>query len=105
MILNGAVANVVAVPVSTGRRVAIDRNANGILDGDERLPQITLQLQSAAVAFAWSPTGPEAVLEWTPSLAPATWFPVLDVRTITNGVVSGTHAPNGPTGFYRLRKP
>ena len=101
----GATATIMGVPRTSGQRFGIDRDGNGILDGDEPLPRLDIALAVGPPLLAWPSAGAGHVLEFTNSLNPANWQPVTEPRG-TSGLNINVADPTADLQrFYRLRRP
>lgn len=105
MIAGGATGFVMGVPRGSGVRLAVDRDADGVLDGDEPMPGVTLALSANVPEAAWPSAEPLLVLEFSNSLTPADWQPVLEPRALVGGAVKVADPSAGARRFYRLRRP
>jgi hypothetical protein len=85
-------------------RLGIDRNENGIPDGDEPTPVLQFRSQSGNITLTWSDAAAEWVLEHSAS-AVGPWLTVSD--TISGDLAdsqSHTHNTTSGTGYFRLRR-
>jgi YVTN family beta-propeller protein len=94
---------VMGVPPGSGTRAAIDRNLNGILDGDEPRPTLTLSRASTNLVIAW-PTNTPFVLETASALPAANWNTETSVRGIVGSSLNITNATTNTAQFYRLKE-
>jgi DNA-binding beta-propeller fold protein YncE len=104
-VLAGATLTLMGTPRLGGSRLALDRDENGIMDGDEPLPRRALSLVGGVPQVAWPAAGAGHVLEFTDSLQPANWQPVTQSRNAAGGSIAVTDPTAGPRRFYRLRRP
>ncbi|MCI0539456.1 MAG: hypothetical protein L0Z50_29960 [Verrucomicrobiales bacterium] len=51
--LAGDTLTIMGVPPATRRRMAINRNTNGVLDGDETLPALTAARSDGGAVISW----------------------------------------------------
>ena len=100
----GAVLTILVVPPGMGAR-AIDRNANGIPDGDEPLPALAVAFPAGVPQLAWPAADSSLVLEYSNSLSSPLWRPVLEARATNGSNVQALDPGAGATRFYRLRRP
>lgn len=105
MITAGATATVMGVPVTSGRRIAVDRDEDTILDGDEPMPVLGIASAAGTPQLAWPLPDAALVLEFTNSLTPANWQPVTQPRATSGATVQVLDPGSGPQRFYRLRQP
>ena len=101
----GATATIMGTPRTSGPRLAIDRNGNGIPDGDEPLPQLGLTFAASAPLLAWPAAAAGHVLEFTDALNPPNWQPVTEPRGTAGPNLNVPDPTAGPRRFYRLRQP
>ena len=99
----GAVLTILGVPSGTALR-ATDRDGDGTLDYAEPMPALAITGPSVP-RLAWPSAESSLVLEFTDSLAPANWQPVLHPRTIGAAEVTVDDPIVAPARFYRLRRP
>jgi len=90
------------VPPGSGNRIALDRNANGILDADEPPPKLQITLSGPTILISW-PLSPGFALESTANLSPNSWTPVNAPAEILNNQSTITLAISSASHFYRLR--
>ncbi len=100
-----AVLTLTGTPPGSGMRFAIDRDGNGIRDGDETLASLAITFASSSPQLAWSATQPALVLEYTDTLNPSNWQPVTAPRSINGGFVIVPDASAAVQRFYHLRQP
>lgn len=101
----GATATIMGVPRTSGQRLGIDRNGNGLPDGDEPLPSLGISLAVSAPLLAWPAAGAGHVLEFTISLNPPNWQPVTEPRGTSGSNINVADPTAGTQRFYRLRRP
>jgi hypothetical protein len=101
----GATATIMGVPRTSGQRLGIDRNGNGIPDGDEPLPSLAISLAVSAPLLAWPAAGAGHVLEFTTSLSLPNWQPVTEPRGTSGSSINVADPAAGTQRFYRLRRP
>jgi YVTN family beta-propeller protein len=87
-----------------GLRLGIDRDGNGVLDGDESKPSLSLTALPASLQLSW----PESARDWLPERAAAIdgpWRPDLLPRS-RGGGLQHLHHPRSeePMEFFRLRR-
>ncbi len=101
----GATLTLMGTPRTSGQRLGIDRNGNGITDADEALPRLDIALAAGTPQLAWPVGSAGLVLEFTDSLDPANWEPVTQPRSFSGGSILVPDATAGQQRFYRLRRP
>jgi len=104
-ILAGDTLTVMGVPPGSGQRMAIDRNLNGILDGDEPLPSLQITAAGSGSLLSWPASAAGFILEESASLNPVTWTASTNEIGIANGFNYATNAPGSGAKFFRLRMP
>src|SRR5262249_4447059 len=102
-IQNGDVLTLMGVPVGSGTRMGIDRNANGILDADESLPQLQVGLTANTVVIHWPLSAAGFALETSDESASGPWVPASDAVEIVGVENFVTNTPSGGAKFFRLR--
>lgn len=98
----GDTLTLTGVPPGSGPRMAIDRNANGVLDADEPLPKLQVAQVGGSTVVSW-PFNAVGVLEETASLGSPHWTNSASVVEIVNGSNYATNSPGSGTRFFRLR--
>lgn len=102
-VLAGGTITVMGVPPGTGVRHGIDRDANGILDGDVPAPALRIARAASETIVAWPTNAGGFVLETT-SLLPATnWSAETSVRGLAGGEFNVTNSLVQTNRFFRLK--
>jgi YVTN family beta-propeller protein len=104
-IQNGDFLTVMGVSPGEGTRRGIDRDGDGVRDGDVPPPQLSIESwnqQSAVLHWPFSAVG--FGLEQTTDLL-SNWLPTSDPVTIAGGQNYLTNSPSDAGKFYRLRFP
>ena len=101
----GATLTFMGVFRNTGQRIAIDRDSDAVLDGDEPLPRLDISLPSNAPQLAWPIADAALVLEYSDSLTSPNWQPVTQPRASSGASVNVLDPTTGPQRYYRLSKP
>jgi hypothetical protein len=101
----GDTLTILGVPFGSGNRLGIDRNQNGLPDGDETAPTPTLTQAAANALVMWPTNDFWFVLESADSLAPPAWNTVTSVRGVIGPSVVVTNSISNTAGFFRLRRP
>jgi len=102
-ILNGGVATIMGVPPGHGTRFGIDRNLDGVLDGDTPLPSLRIARAETNAVVAWSTNASGFVLEKSAQLPATNWSAETSVRGLVGGEFNITNAPTD-TRFFRLKE-
>jgi DNA-binding beta-propeller fold protein YncE len=106
MIISGSAGlTLMGVPPGRGDRLARDRNADGVLDGDESLPALHVSLAGGSPVITWPSAEAALVLEFTENLSPPDWQTVTLPRVISGATVSVEDGAVAAQRFYRLRRP
>jgi hypothetical protein len=103
-ILNAGVATIMGVPPGLGVRLGIDRNMDGILDGDTPQPSLRIAKATADTVVAWSTNASGFVLEASPVVPAANWATETSVRGVAGSEFNVTNAPTQSGRFFRLRE-
>lgn len=102
-IISGDLLTVMGVPPGTGSRIAINRDADTLLDADEPAPALHIASAPPNITLSW-PTNPAAfVLEHTAGLPPTNWSTDTSEKGILGDRFTITNTPSGDQRFYRLR--
>jgi DNA-binding beta-propeller fold protein YncE len=104
-VLAGDRLSVMGVPPGSGFRMAIDRDLDGVLDGDVTPPALQLTYAGGTPVISWPYNTAGYVLESSPSLSSAAWTSVADPIEISGGRNITTNPPPGGARFYRLHFP
>jgi hypothetical protein len=105
----GAIVTLLGVPRGSGLRMGIDRNLDGVLDGER--PPITLSIRllnaDKEIELSWA-LEPDLThtVEYSETLAPESWIPIAGGIVGQDGVAtfSDTAPASGPARFYRIRR-
>ena len=101
----GATLTFMGVFRNTGQRIAIDRDGDAVLDGDEPMPRLDISLSSTLPQLAWPLAEAALVLEYSDTLTSPNWQPVTQPRASSGASVNVLDPTIGPQRYYRLRKP
>jgi hypothetical protein len=74
------------------------------LKGLELPPALAVGLSGSDVLISWTTSDSSLKLQYTPSLAPANWQPVLTAPVVNGNTRTVTEAVTGSQRFYRLSK-
>jgi hypothetical protein len=102
LVQTGGTITVMGVAPGTGTRVAIDRNSNGIRDGDEPTPRLRVATTSSNLAVNW-PTNSPYVLETATTLPAANWSAETSPRAVVGADFSVTNSFTNTARFFRLK--
>ena len=103
-ILAGDTLTFMGVPSGAGNRMGLDRDLNGVLDGDVPLPQLQLALAGGSAVLSW-PVSALGLLEETSNLTLPTWVNNTNAVEMANGFNYVTNTPGASAKFFRLRLP
>ncbi|MEJ0089533.1 MAG: hypothetical protein WDM80_07285 [Limisphaerales bacterium] len=96
---------IMGVPPGSGERMAIDRDANGVLDADEPLPRLQIAQVSGKAVLNWPLGAVGFLLEESPSLGSPIWSADTNAVDIVNNLNFITNALPKNEQFFRLRQP
>ena len=99
----GDTLTIMGVPPGSGTRMGIDRDLDGVLDGDVPAPSLGLALAAGNVVLTWPYGAAGYAPQATVSLFPASWTNLTDPWNILNGQNVVTNVPSGSAKFYRLQ--
>jgi hypothetical protein len=92
------------VPPGSGVRLGIDRNLDGILDGDIPQPPLRIARSASDTIVAWSTNNNGFVLEATPALPATNWSTETSIRGVVGTEFNVTNPPVPSSRFFRLRE-
>jgi YVTN family beta-propeller protein len=91
------------VPPGSGIRMGIDRDEDGVLDGDVPLPSLSIAQSAGNAILNWPFSAAGFALESTTSLLPpSSWTNVADPVEIITGQNFVTNALSGDAKYFRL---
>ena len=82
--------------------MGLDRNANGVLDGDEPPPKLLVSGSGNSVVISWPYDAARYVLETATGIASPAWNMVTNPIEIAGTQYVLTNSAAGDTRFYRL---
>ena len=103
-IQNGDRLSLIGVPPGSGVRMGIDRNTDGVLDGDVPAPALHIGQAGNQAVLNWPYGAAGFALETTPSLPGANWSNVIDPIEIIGDQNVLTNPPTQGARFYRLHR-
>jgi YVTN family beta-propeller protein len=103
-VLAGDTLTILGVPPGSGTRIGIDRNENGVLDGDEPRPSLRIASGSGSAIIAWPTNRAGYVLERATSLPSTSWNPDTSVRGVVGSEFNVTNSLTSSNLFFRLRE-
>jgi YVTN family beta-propeller protein len=104
-IQNGDVLTVMGVPPGSGTRMGIDRNEDGVLDGDTPPPALTATSTAGNLVLNWPYSAAGFALESAPTLAPPAWTTAPNSVEIISGQNFVTNPTSAGVMFFRLHRP
>jgi YVTN family beta-propeller protein len=102
-IQNGDRLSVMGVPPSSGIRMGIDRDEDGVLDGDVPPPMLNVARNANTTILNWPLSASSFDLQFTESLFPPAWSNSPDPIEIVGTQNYLTNSASGGTRFFRLR--
>jgi hypothetical protein len=104
-VMAGATITIMGVPPGTGMRMGIDRNLDGVLDGDTPSPTLRIAAASTNTVVAWSTNAAGFVLETSAALPNSTnWSAETSLRGQVGSEFNVTNAPIPSSRFFRLKE-
>ncbi len=103
-IFSGATITVMGVPPGLGVRMGLDRNLDGVLDGDTPAPSLRIAAAATNAIVAWPTNASGFVLEANTSLPATNWTAETSVRGIIGSEFNVTNKPVQSSRFFRLRE-
>jgi hypothetical protein len=104
-ILAGDTLTFMGVPPGSGYRLGIDRNQDGILDGDIAQPALEIALRTTNSIVAWTTNANGFLLERSTVLPSPTWAPDTNLRGVASGKFNVTNSVAQTNAlFFRLRE-
>lgn len=105
----GATLTLLGVPRGSGVRMGIDRNLDGVLDGEQ--PPMILSIRhlngGEEIELSWLLEAHRPyTVEYSETLAPGNWIPMTGDIVGQDGVATFSDSPAaaGPARFYRIRR-
>ena len=83
--------------------MGIDRDADGVLDGDEPLPSLRIASAPPNTIVVWPTNSGAYVLERATQLPSTNWSPDTSLRGLMGADFAITNAPSPTNLFFRLR--
>ena len=101
--LAGDTLNLMGVPPGAGMRLALDRNQDGVLDGDAALPSLQIKRSAGQAIISWPTNANGFLLETSFAIPTTNWSPETSVRAVTSNDFAVTNAPGSAKRFFRLK--
>lgn len=102
-VLAGDTLTLLGVPVGSGYRMGIDRDENGVLDGDEPRPSVRIARNGTQSVVAWPTNRAGFYLERATSIPAAQWNADTNIRGVTGPDFTVTNATAVSNLFFRLK--
>jgi hypothetical protein len=104
-IVAGDTLTFMGVPPGSGYRLGIDRNQDGVLDGDVAQPNLEIAVAATNSIVAWSTNANGFLLERTTTLPTTSWSPDTNLRGLAAGKFNVTNSLSQTNAlFFRLRE-
>jgi len=99
----GDILSIMGVPPGSGVRMGIDRDLDGVLDGDVTAPSLQIVRAGSTATLSWpvSPVG--FVLESASALSESDWAAETSIRQVVADRLTVAITPSAGVRFYRLR--
>jgi YVTN family beta-propeller protein len=102
-VMTGDTLTLMGVPPVSGQRMGLDRDWNGVLDGEEAAPALLAVPSVTGVTISWPTPSVGSVLEFTESLSPSNWRTETSAQNVEAGRRLITVPLASQNRFYRLR--
>jgi hypothetical protein len=102
-ILAGDTLTFMGVPSGMGKRLGTDRDDDGVSDGDEPVPPLTIARSAGSLTLSW-PADAGVVLEAATSLFPPDWRPETRIQNVISNQFSLPVPTTAEGRFFRLRR-
>ncbi|MEO8427375.1 MAG: hypothetical protein ABI651_09715 [Verrucomicrobiota bacterium] len=102
-VTQGDTLSLMGVPRLSGQRMGIDRDFNGVLDGDEVSPLLTAVRSESGITISWPSNMVGVVLESSENLSPPNWTTETSVRSVVADRLMVAVPIANANRFYRLR--
>jgi len=100
----GDTLTIMGVPPGSGQRMGIDRNLDGVLDGDTPAPLLSVAAASPNVLVSWSTNAAGFVLERTGEMPSTNWRIDTSRRAVIGPNFHVTNSAASNRLFFRLRE-
>ena len=99
----GDTITLMGVPPGSGFRMSLDRNRDGVLDGDEPPPTLRIARQFDSAVLSWPLSAAGFAPESAESSLQDLWAPVPEPIEIKGDQNYVTNSAAAPSRFFRLR--
>ena len=103
-VLAGDLLTISGVAPGAGARMSIDRDGNGVLDGDEPAPSLLIARSGAGNVVQWPTNFVGYVLERTEALLVTNWVTETSLRGGIGANLAVTNTADTTNRFFRLRR-
>ena len=103
-VLGGDVLTISGVAPGAGARMSIDRDGNGVLDGDEPAPSLLIARTGPGNVIQWPTNFVGYVLERTEALLVTNWVTETSLRGGIGANLAVTNTADTTNRFFRLRR-
>lgn len=103
-ISTGDTITIMGVPPGSGQRMAIDRDLNGVLDGDESLPRLQITQSAGKIFLSWPLSAAGFTLQETGDLNSQSWNANAAAVEIVNNSNQVTIDVAPTTTYFRLQQ-
>jgi hypothetical protein len=103
-VLAGDTLTILGMPPGAGTRAGIDRNADGILDGDVSAPLLRIADSASTAVISWPTNAGGFVLERVGQLPSTNWRVDTTIRGISGADFNVTNSFSISNLFFRLRE-
>jgi hypothetical protein len=101
----GDTLTLMGVPTVSGVRMGLDRDLDGVRDGDQAVPRLAVTRSEGEIRISWPAGTSGTVLEFSESLSRGTWTAETRPRHEADGSVALSVPVEAQARFYRLRRP
>lgn len=102
-VMAGDTLTLMGAPLVSGQRMSVDRDWNGVLDGDESPPALAAVLSGTSIAISWPTNSAGFVLEFSESLSPLSWRTETSGQNVDTDRFTVTIPITRQNRYYRLR--
>jgi hypothetical protein len=103
-VLAGDTLTIMGVPPGSGTRLGIDRNLDGVRDGDVPSPALRIARNADNVVVSWPTEAGDYLLERANALPAIEWALDRSPRGINDNEFTVTNSPSVSNVYFRLRK-
>ena len=104
LIITGGTVTVMGVPPGSGVRHGLDRNLDGVLDGDGPAFSLRIARGASNSLVTWPTNANGYVLQTATTLPSTNWTTETSLRAVAGSEFAITNSVGGTNRFYRLRQ-